>query len=519
VVKGTPKDGGTWTLPIADTSLQQDMHTALNQSIWHDLSERALEPDPWTNEVTAGIVEKWEIPDNTHFVLHVRKGVNLHNKPPWNGREFDAEDLAFNINRIAGNTAAAEGLPKTAFQRLDTLAGMQTVEVVDKYTVKVTMAKPSASWLAGFLEWRNVMMPKGIVEVGFKDPVKFAGPGSFMLTEFVPGVREVFTKHPGYYRPGEPHFDKVVRTVVADTSATIAGFIAKQFGAVGTGSQQDDQTIKAARPDALMYSTPGNQWLYLRPNVKFGVFTDFRVRKALQLGMDYPALGEGYYGEGWGYTGPVFSGYADSWSPEKVKSLPGYNPDTKAKDIAEAQKMLSAAGHANGDGVSFEIIGGPGTGIRIAQKENSLRFQAQMAKVFPGMKMTIRILGDQAQWAAAQTGKAFQMMSFSSVAQPTAASEATSIYHSKGGRNYGNFENAEADALLEKAAATLDLKERTAIFDTFQTKFMDEWMPMYALYVEPKRTMVQPNVGGYEKVVGPWSSGLTQHRKGSLYYV
>ena len=519
VVKGAPKDGGTWTLPIADTALQHDMHTALNQSIWHDLSERALQPDPWTNEVTANIVERWEVPDTTHFVLNVRKGVKLHNKPPWNAREFDAEDLAFNINRIAGNTAAAEGLQKSAFQRLDTLAGMTQVEVVDKYTVKVTMAQPSSTWLPGFLEWRNLMMPKGIVEVGFKDPMKFAGPGAYMLTEFVPGVREVFTKQPGYFRPGEPHFDKVVRTVVADTAASIAGFISRQFGSLSAGSVQDEKTVLAARPDALMYSTPGNQWLYLRPNSNVAPFTDFRVRKALQLAMNYQELGEGYYGPGWGYTGPVFSGFKDTWGEEKIKSLPGYNPATKAKDIADAGKLLAAAGRTNGEGMTFDLIGGPGTGIRIAQKENSLRFQDQMQKAFPGMKINIKILGDQAQWAAAQTAGNFPMMSFSSVSQPTATSEATSLYHSKGGRNYGKFANAEADVLLDKAAVTLDLKERTAIFETFQTKFMDEWMPMYALYVEPRKTLVQPNVGGYDKLVGPWNSGLSQHRQGALYYV
>ena len=135
VVKGAPKNGGTWTEAVLLTSPQQDMHTALAASIWHSLSERALLPDPWTNEMRANIIEKWEIPDNTHFVLQVRKGIKLHNKPPWSGRDFDAEDLAFNINRIAGNTAAAEGLTKTAFQRADTFAGMERVETVEKYSV------------------------------------------------------------------------------------------------------------------------------------------------------------------------------------------------------------------------------------------------------------------------------------------------------------------------------------------------------------------------------------------------
>ena len=519
VVTGTPKDGGTLTETAASTSPQNDMHTALNRSIWHYISERALLPDPWTGEVTAGVVESWEVPDTTTIVMHVRPGVYLHDVAPWNGREFDAEDLAFNINRIAGNTAEAEGLSATAFQRKTTLSGMEKVEAVDKYTVKVTMAKPSSAYLKGFLEWRNVMMPKGIVEVGFDDPMKFAGVGAFHMADSVPEVREEFAKHPKYYRAGEPHYAKVVNTVVTDAAALLAGFISKQFATYGGPTPQNEQTIKAARPDALFYSTPGNQWFYLRPNMQVPVFSDFRVRKALQLSIDFPEIAQGYYGDGWDFTGPVFSGFADSWSGEKIKSLPGYNPDTKAADIAEAKKMLAAAGHENGDGIAFTIGGGPGTGTRLAQKENSLRFQAQMKKLYPAIGIEINILGDAAQWANALAAKNLEMVSFSSVPQPAAAAEAASLFHSQGGRNYGNFAEPEADVLLDKAAETLDLEERTAVFDTFQEKLENEWMPAYSLFVQPSKTFVQPNIGGYDQVVGPWSQGLVYHRVGVLYEV
>ena len=517
IVKGAPKDGGTWTQSGTTTSPQQDMHTALAQSIWHDISEQAMMADPWTNEITANIVEKWEIPDSTHFVLRLRQGIKIHNKPPWNGREFDAEDLAFNINRIAGNTAQAEGLTKAAFQRADTLAGMERVEVVDKYTVKVTMARPSSAWLKGFTEWRNVLMPKGIVELGFKDPLAFAGLGAFQLTEYVPNVREAFTKHAGYFRAGEPHFEKVVRTVVPDQAAALAGFISKQFATIGV-SVTEEKTIKAARPDALLYSTPGNQWLYLFPSAKVAALSDFRVRKAFQLAIDYQEMGDGFYGPGWEYTGPLFSGYPEGWKADKIKVLPGFNASTKAKDRDDAMKLMAAAGHANGEGIAFEMFTPTGTGVFAAHNEDAVRFQAQMSKLFTASKIVMKPVPDRAQFATIQAARNFQMMSYSSVSQPDIATEAFSLYHSKGGRNYGNFANAEADALLDKGLAELNADAKKEIFNSFQEKAFNEWMPMLALYVEPRRTMVQPNVGGYDKIVGPWAQGVSAHRTGSLYY-
>ncbi|MSQ31224.1 MAG: ABC transporter substrate-binding protein [Dehalococcoidia bacterium] len=515
MVKGAPKMGGTWVNAVTLTSPQHDMHTALAASIWHGIGERAIQPDPWTNELRANLVEKWEIPDNTHYVLHMKKGVKLHNKPPWNGRDFDGEDLAFNINRIAGNYADAEKLPKSAFQRADTLSGMDKVEVVDKYTVRVTTAKPSSAWIKGFLEWRNLMMPKGIVETGFKDPMTFAGMAAHELTEFVPNVREVYTKFPGYHRAGQPYFDKLIHTVVPDTAAALAGFISKQFTSFGSPTPSDEKTIKAARPDALFYSTASNHWPYFWPSSKFGPFTDFRVRKALQLAIDVPELGDGFFGPGWGWTGVLVAAYPESWSEDKIKTLPGYNPATKAKDREEAQKLMAAAGFPNGTGVNFEILT-EGSSVR---HTNGIRLQAQFQTLFTGSKVTMKPVSDRAQFANLQTSKNFQAMSYSSVSQPDIATEAYSLYHTKGGRNYGAFSNAAADALLEKALAELNADARKELFATFQEKAFNEWMPNIGLFTQPNRAFLQPGIAGYDKAVGPWANGLSDELRGFFYNV
>src|SRR5437899_3137499 len=46
----------------------------------------AVEPD---------LAERWEEPDDTSFVFHLRRGVRWHAKPPVNGRELTAEDVKF----------------------------------------------------------------------------------------------------------------------------------------------------------------------------------------------------------------------------------------------------------------------------------------------------------------------------------------------------------------------------------------------------------------------------------------
>ncbi len=520
VVKGTIKKGGTWTESATATSSTQDMHTT-NTSFWQTTGELLMQADPYTGAVTPNIIEKWEFPDPTHLVLHVRKGVKLHNLPPWNGRDFDADDVVFNLERTVGMTAEKEGIPKAAFLHSDFFAGLDKVEAVDKYTARITLARPSSAFLYAFVDHRMTMMPKGVVEAGFKEPVKLAGMSPYQLTEFVPGVREVYTAFKEHWR-GQPNIDKWVRTVVADRGADLAGFISKQFSTFAAGTEQDLKTVLSARSDALHYKSLGISWHHIRPNLKHGAFSDFRVRKAMQLAINYQEIGDGYYGPGWGYLSGLHSYFPESWSEEKVKTLPGYNPATKAKDREDAAKMMTAAGHDKGDGVAFELLTSPGWSFSDATKENALRFQSQMQQIWPNMKMTIRTSADVGSFAKAQADRNFQAVSYAIGSSRDVGSDAFAQYHTKGVRNYGSFSNPEADAMIEKALATLDANERKQIFQGsggFMEKFSNEWMPMIMLNLYPTNTLIQPNIQGYEQVVGPWSAGRISNLRGTLGFV
>src|SRR5690606_37506700 len=155
VVKGDPKKGGAFTIALVETNVQHDQHTAVSNSEWAVMGERALELDEWSGKLRGGLVEKWEIPDKNSFILHVKNGVKMHDRAPWTGRECDAADTAWNLDRIAGNTAEAEGLPVGNFQRRTTLEGMSKVEAIDKHTVKISMSSPNSALLNGITEIRN----------------------------------------------------------------------------------------------------------------------------------------------------------------------------------------------------------------------------------------------------------------------------------------------------------------------------------------------------------------------------
>ena len=497
VVNAKIKDGGTFTEAAASGSVEFDAHTTLTASQWRNSGELAIMPDPWTTDLVGKVVESWETPDPTTIILKVRDNVAIHNKPPWNGRLFDAEDLAFNLNRIQGNTADAEGVPKSGFQRASTLEGMKSVEVVDKSHVKVNLSKAVGQWLNGLCEHRNFMMPKGVVEVGFKDPTKLAGTSAYEMTSFDKST-EVYTRWDKYWG-GKPHFDQYKRIIIPDQAALAAAFISKQTSFLNAPTPPQTLTIKAARPDALFYQTPGYLHVHIRPNMKVAALNDFRVRKAIQLTLNYPeiltAVGEGTYAMA------VSSNYPEGWTSDKVLSLPGYNVATKDKDIADAVKLMTAAGHEGGKDVAYEITV---TATDTAKKEDSLRMQSQVQKVFPQAKITLKPV-DSAAFSKLQSGRDFQAIAYNIGVAPAISPEAYAEFHTKGARNYGSFTNPESDAMLEKGLAALKVEERKQIYETWQQKFLDEWMPWWGLHIPAVQVFVQPNIVNFDTTVGPWS--------------
>jgi ABC-type transport system substrate-binding protein len=514
VVKGTPKKGGTWTSPVVETYVQHDQHTAVSNSEWAIMGERAIELDEWTGKLRGNLVEAWEIPDKTTYILKLRKGVKIHPRAPWNGREFDAEDLAWNLNRIAGNTAQAEGLPVGNFQRRTTMEGASKFEAVDKHTVKVTMSKPSSAFLNGVTEIRNQMMPREIVDVGFKDPMKFGGMSPFMITEFNQGVRQTYERVPGYFRPEQPYLDKIVQTVMPDRAATMAAFISKQVSHLSAPTAQEVKTIQGARKDANLYSYVGVNYQFLMFNFKHKPFEDIRVRKALNLVANREDIGNGFHGTGWGHLAALHPAFPEAWQTEKLLTLPGWTKD-KTKDLEEASKLLEAAGYGKGEKLEIEMMHKP----KADNRENALRLQAHITKQFPSAKVTIKA-PETAVFDKAQAGKDFQSISNDSTMAPDAVLEAFARWHSKGSRNYGEFKNADADTLLDKMLGETDLKARAELMEQFQTKWVADWMPHIQFYATPVRHFVQPEIGGFDKLLGPWDSGRGMTFKlGAIYQV
>src|SRR5207248_5589889 len=96
---------------------------------------------PGTFMLEPDLAERWDTPDDTTYIFHLRHGVHWQNKPPVNGRELVAEDVKFTFDRFLAETGnAARYL----------LESVDRIEVVDPYTVKFVLKEPYV-WLVDVL--------------------------------------------------------------------------------------------------------------------------------------------------------------------------------------------------------------------------------------------------------------------------------------------------------------------------------------------------------------------------------
>ena len=352
-VAQTPKQGGV--LRIADREAPNlDPHLSVSflthswaNMVYSQLVRYAHGPEqksPSDFTIVPDLAEKWEYKGPTVIVFTLRKGVKFHNKPPVNGREVTAEDVKYSMERFKA---------KSAFRaRFDVV---QSIDVVDRHTLQVTLKEPFAPFLNHVAASTYVAILPREVEEKMKDfnrPEAMIGSGPFMVKSYQKGVKVEFERNPDYYMKGQPYLDGVVIEITPDATARMALL---RSGKVDMGHMwgymvpEEAKSLKKTNPE--MVQTPlipssANGIIYFRTDQK--PFNDIRVRRAFSLAIDRKSWNDSIlYGEGCADAGPVPCALTD-WKlpaskidPAKAKYLVGYDP-------AEAKRLLAEAGFPNG---------------------------------------------------------------------------------------------------------------------------------------------------------------------------
>ena len=476
---GPPKRGGIlrargWDPPHFDPHLTRAFmtHTALS-FVYNKLLRHKVGPDvqPGTFIVEPDLAERWEAPDDTTYIFHLRQGVKWHNKPPVNGRELVAEDVKFSFDRFL----TVPGNPERQL-----LESVDRVEVVDRYTVKFVLKEPFV-WLLDILAnamcmW--IVAPEVAQKSGdFKKVETAIGTGPFLLESYEPNVKTIFKRNPDYFRQGLPYMDGVEWLVVPDESTGLAMYRTGQLDTGPGGNwavrQEDLEALKKSHPN-LRYQDMlaiNSTTIWMRTDQP--PFNDVRVRRAISQAVDRQALIEAVYLRG--EPSPAIGRGLAQWSLPIDQLGEGaryyqYNPK-------EARRFLADAGYAKGLKTQLTVSSGYGRDLI----EATQLVQRYLKDV--GIEVELKIQEYGAYQATTGQGK-FEGMAMGPFGVAWEGDSALyGPYMPDQPRNRGHVNDPKLTAMVQEQRRTKDPEARKQILVTFQRYAAEQQYYVYLFSV------------------------------------
>jgi ABC-type transport system substrate-binding protein len=488
------------------------------------VNEGLAQPRPgWDESLEFDVLESFEWVSDTELVLKIRPNIKTHDRAPTNGRLVNAEDIAFTINRTAGvfDPEKARSHPRRGYYY-----GLDRAEAVDDVTVRVLHNRPNADFLMGWGDSRQIVSLVELEDWDFADMTTFPGFGAWIIEEDTDSVRAVLRAHPDYYREdsegGRPSFDRLILRAEPDRSASIAAFITRETDHLAQVNPHEEPQIMASRPDALFYRSPMSTITHLNVNpMTVPAFQDQRVRQALQLVRDFQEISDPISAPGWQLSGPFHPLHDLAIKHAELVTMPGRNPDTKAQDIAEAQKLMTAAGYPGGAGISFGFMSSGATGRNF---ESGERGRNQLVRAFPQMQVELEPAPDVATFNRRLNEGDWTGMAHDFAQSPAIALNGMTYIHSTGGRNYANQEQLQAwgewdwiDRSIESIAEELDPDRRQELVSSFEREWFEFGPPYLNTAVLMTNHAFQSNIGGVDLVAGTWTFFYTVLCYGELF--
>jgi peptide/nickel transport system substrate-binding protein len=338
-----------------DKGLLQYMFNGLVRMKPGQISPDTIEPD---------LAESWSSnPAGTEWTFHIRHGVQCH----WDYGEFTAEDAAYSIKRAANKATSSYS---------NDFSSIVSADVVDPYTLKITLKNPVAGFLGyvANINGGNMVCKKAAEEMGDGFSKKPIGTGPFMFAEYQPQqyVRLVANKR--YFR-GAPQLEEIMyRYIPSDASRDLA-FQSGELDMIYGKQDQSwvDRTKQVPGVKVLAMELGELSTLFL--NITEKPLDDIRVREAIAYGVDRKAIvafkGAGTSREA---VSVVPSGYLGT---DEHAPLSPYDP-------AKAKELLKEAGYP--DGVTIKTIHTTLTGMETFIEA----IQAQLKKI--GVNLDIQLV-------------------------------------------------------------------------------------------------------------------------------
>jgi ABC-type transport system substrate-binding protein len=459
--------------------------------------------------VVPDLAESYEVsPDGLQVTFHLRQGAKWDQRAPTNSRGIVADDVMWSWNRFAtlaagrANLVNAQDAPN---------APVASVSAPDQKTVVAKMAFPSGEILELFGSVGPYIMPAEFDDKNKADVRNtMLGTGAWTMTKFTPAVGLQFRRNPNWWRTDLPFVDGFDVAFIKESATEVAQFRAGNTWWSGIPAEQQLQT-KADLPQLQMIQ--GTDLDTGSPHIKFGwrpnsPFKDDRMRKAVAMALDRdlyadtmsnrPAFEKAGYPQPMTWASHVGVGMTGYWLDPRTDNGKALGDGGKyfQHNIAEAKKLMGAAGYANGLQIDSSFNAGTNYGATYHDMIEILTGMIEDA----GFKVSRKPREYQNDWLP---NYFYAKGDFDGISWVPGAGRAAiglflqTFYHSSGQGNIPPGVDPKLDTMVEQQGKELDHQKRTSIIQDIQ-KYLAANMELVPHgYALPGFSLAWPWVGNF----------------------
>lgn len=287
---------------------------AIPQALMSNVYEGLVRIDA-DGEIIPQLATSWEVSaDGREYTFQLREEVTFSNGDP-----FNADSAKFSIDHV--QSGWSNGLAA----QMDVVAD---TEVLDEFTLRVTLSEPSNNWLWSMGTLIGAMMTPSGIDTLATDPI---GTGPYTVVQWAVAESITFQANPDYWGD-PPASDTAAIRYFADATATTN---ALQSGDVDLVWAMPAPELLDNLPEQYRVEVgTTNGELLLSMNNNVAPFDDPRVRQAVMYGVDRQAIIDLVY-EGYGTdTGGAPVPPTDPWF-EGTDFYP-FDPERARQLLAEA---------------------------------------------------------------------------------------------------------------------------------------------------------------------------------------
>jgi len=540
-------------LTIAETSFDpQFASDAASDSIIDNIYDAMLDYDylarpvklvPRTLEAMPTVLD-----NGATYVCKFRKGIFFTTDPAFRGkpRELTAADQAYAIRRlldpavqspwlwlIEGKIVGADELREKALKsgRFDYDAPIAGLEVVDRYTLRITLKQPDLRFLYALAVPNTGAVAREVVAAyGLDFGAHPVGTGPYMLGEYRRSAKIELVANPGFrettYAPAGPVppesepiaaalkgrklplVGRIEIAVIEEGQAQWLAFANRELDllerlppefieqALANGKLKPDLAAKGIRHEVVL--RPATRWTYFNmDDPVVGGYTPERIALRRAMGMGYDANE---------YIRVVLKGRAVPAKGPIPPDIAGYDPGLKTQaqlyDPAAARALLDRFGYKDRDGDGYrETPDGKPLVIERWSAPTSLARQddEQWKKNMDAIGIRIVFKKDRLPELRKMTrqGKLPMRGDGWNADYPDAENFMQLLYGPNAGQeNAARFRLPEYDRLFDEARRLPDSPERTRLFDRM-TELALAYAPWRLIEHRIEDQLLQPWIGNY----------------------